>query len=136
MAEKLKQPAAKKTGIHPEVLKSLISKCDGMKADMDEARGELGAAVKDAEEAHGINRKAFKLVLSLKRMEQDKRDDFLKSLSDYVAKLDLGPQADLFDEGDEAGRRASQDAAAAEQDQVGENKKRLKGIKQLEPAVH
>ncbi|GJE13668.1 hypothetical protein [Methylobacterium longum] len=136
MAEKLKQAAAKKIGIHPEVLKSLISKCDGMKADMDEARGELGAAVKDAEEAHGINRKAFKLVLSLKRMEQDKRDDFLKSLSDYVTKLDLGPQADLFDEGDEAGRRAAQDAAAAEQDQFAENKKRLKGIKQLEPAVH
>lgn len=132
MAEKLKQPAAKKTGIHPEVLKSLIAKCDSMKADMDESRGELGAAVKDAEEAHGINRKAFKLVLSLKRMEQDKRDEFLKSLTDYVEKLDLGPQADLFDEGDEAGRRATQDAAAQTDDQTAENSRRLKGgIKQL-----
>lgn len=134
MAEKLKQPTTKATGIHPEVLKSLIAKCDGMKADMDEARGELGAAVKDAEEVHGINRKAFKLVLSLKRMEQDKRDDFLRSLSDYVEKLDLGPQADLFadGEGDEAQRRAAQGAAAATDDQAAENSRRLKGgIKQL-----
>ncbi|SFM91357.1 hypothetical protein [Methylobacterium pseudosasicola] len=131
MAEKLKNPKAK-AGIHPEVLKSLISKCDSMKADMDESRGELGAAVKDAEEVHGINRKAFKLVLSLKRMEQDKRDEFLKSLIDYVEKLDLGPQADLFDEGDEAGRRAAQESATAAEDTAAENARRLKGgIKQL-----
>jgi uncharacterized protein (UPF0335 family) len=131
VAEKLKN-AKPKPGIHPEVLKSLIAKCDGMKADMDEARGELGAAVKDAEEVHGINRKAFKLVLSLKRMEDDKRADFLRSLSDYVEKLDLGPQADLFDEGDEEARRAAQGAAAEANDQVAENSRRLKGgIKQL-----
>ncbi len=36
MAKKL--TSEKTTGIHPEVLKTLISKCDGMKADMDEAR--------------------------------------------------------------------------------------------------
>ncbi|MHB2205032.1 hypothetical protein [Methylobacterium sp. CM6257] len=131
MAEKLKN-AKQKPGIHPEVLKSLIAKCDGMKADMDEARGELGAAVKDAEDVHGINRKAFKLVLSLKHMEDDKRADFLRSLNDYVEKLDLGPQADLFDEGDEAARRTAQGAAAQADDQAAENSRRLKGgVKQL-----
>ncbi|MEE7478448.1 hypothetical protein [Methylobacterium hispanicum] len=133
MAKKL--TSEKTTGIHPEVLKSLISKCDGMKADMDEARGELGAAVKDAEEVHGINRKAFKLALSLTRMEQDKRDDFLRSLDDYREKLDLNPQPDLFadGEGDEAQRRASQAAKASEDDAAAErNSKALKGgIKQL-----
>ncbi|GBU18054.1 MULTISPECIES: hypothetical protein [Methylobacterium] len=141
MAEKLKDAKAKKqAGVHPEVLKSLIARCDGMKADMDEARGELGAAVKDAEETHGINRKAFKLVLSLKRMEQDKRDDFLRSLDDYREKLDLNPQADLFadDEGDEAKRRAGQTAKAQADDEAADrNSKALRGgIKQLDPAVH
>lgn len=133
MAKKL--TSEKTTGIHPEVLKSLISKCDGMKAEMDEARGELGAAVKDAEETHGINRKAFKLVLSLKRMEQDKRDDFLRSLDDYREKLDLNPQPDLFadGEGDEAQRRAAQAEKASADDAAAErNSKALKGgIKQL-----
>ncbi len=91
--------------------------------------------MKDAEEVHGINRKAFKLALSLTRMEQDKRDDFLRSLDDYREKLDLNPQPDLFadGEGDEAQRRAAQAAKASEDDAAAErNSKALKGgIKQL-----
>ncbi|GEP06444.1 hypothetical protein [Methylobacterium oxalidis] len=138
MAEKLK--SATRAGIHPEVLKSLISKCDGMKADMDEARGELGAAIKDAEDTHGIHRKAFKLVLSLKRMESAARADFLRALDDYREKLGLNPQKDLFDEaeGDEQARRAQQTEAAAAADRAAENSKTLKGgIKQKQPAgVH
>lgn len=130
MAEKLAAGSKKAEGIHPEVLKSLVSQCDGMKADMDEARGELGAAVKNAEETHGVNRRAFKLVLSLKRMEQSQRDDFLRSLNDYVEKLDLAPQGDLFAD-DQTGERGDPDAAA-----VAKNTKALKGVKQLEPGVH
>ena len=58
--------------------------------------------------------------------------EVLKSLTDYVEKLDLGPQADLFDEGDEAGRHAAQDAPTAAEDTAAENARRLKGgIKQL-----
>lgn len=138
MAEKLKTEV--RAGIHPEVLKSLISKCDEMRADMDAARGELGAAIKDAEETHGVHRKAFKLVLSLKRMEDAARADFLRALDDYRAKLDLNPQKDLFEEagGDEATRRAQQTEAAAAADRAAENSKALKGgIKQKQPAgVH
>ncbi|MER2263525.1 hypothetical protein [Methylobacterium oxalidis] len=128
-----------RASIHPEVLKGLISKCDGMRADMDEARGELGAAIKDAEETHGVHRKAFKLVLSLKRMEGAARADFFRALDDYREKLDLNPQKDLFEEaeGDEAARRAQQTEAAAA-DRAAENSKALKGgIKQKQPAgVH
>ena len=137
MAEKLK--AKKDTGIAPSVLKSLIDVCNSHKGDMDEARGELGAAVKKAEDVHGVHRKAFNDCRKLTRMEDSARADYLRAFDDYRAKLDLNPAPDLFDEGkdgDEAARRATQDAAASDQDQVAENKARLKGIKQLEPAVH
>ncbi len=135
MAEKLKA-AAKKDGIRADVLKALINKCDEMRSDMDSARGELGSAVKDAEETHGINRKAFKLVMSLKRMEETKRDDFLRSLDDYRAKLELNPSPDLFEEGDEEKRRAEQAEKQAQDDQAAENGKKIaKGIKSLD-AVH
>lgn len=137
MAEKLNQ-AGKKDGIRADVLRALVNKCDGMRADMDEARGELGAAVKDAEEVHGINRKAFKLVMSLMRQEEAKRDDFLRSFDDYRAKLDLNPAPDLFadGEGDEEKRRAAQAEKQQADDQAAENGKKIaKGIKSLD-AVH
>lgn len=136
MAEKMGK-AAKVTGVHPEVLKSLVRTCNAHKTDMDEARGELGAAVKNAEDAHGIHRKAFKLCLSLDRMEDAARADFLRAFDDYRGKLDLNPQPDMFDEGgDEAQRRAEQEAKAESDDRAAENGKALKGgIKQLE-AVH
>lgn len=137
MAEKLSS-AGKKDGIRADVLRALVNKCDGMKADMDEARGELGAAVKDAEEVHGINRKAFKLCMSLSRMEETKRDDFLRSFDDYRAKLELNPDPDLFAdaEGDEEQRRAAQAEKQAQDYQAAENGKKVaKGIKSLD-AVH
>ncbi len=136
MAEKLNAAGKKKDGIRADVLRALVNKCDGMKADMDEARGELGAAVKDAEEVHGINRKAFKLCMSLQRMEETKRDDFLRSFDDYRAKLELNPDPDLFEEGDEEKRRAEQAEKQAQDDQAAENGKKIaRGIKSLD-AVH
>ena len=126
MAEKLKKTGAHVKGIHPEVLKSLVAQCNGMKAEMDEARGELGAAVKNAEDTHGVNRKAFKLVLSMLRMEPAAKDDFLNSVIDYSQKLGLAPQGDLFAVPPaEEGPTAEKNAAA------------LKGgIKQLDAGVH
>lgn len=136
MAEKLNAAGKKKDGIRADVLRALINKCDEMRSDMDEARGELGSAVKDAEETHGINRKAFKLAMSLMRMEETKRSDFLRSLDDYRAKLELNPLPDMFEEGDEAQRRAQQAEKQAQDDQAAENGKKIaKGIKSLD-AVH
>lgn len=102
MARNLKSDSDQKyTGVHSEVLKSLVSKCASMKSEMDEARGELGAAIKDAEDTHGIHRKAFKLALTLRNIEDAPRADFLRALNDYIAKLGLDAQGDLFDERDD-----------------------------------
>ena len=143
MAKKLSESGKKQDGIHPEVLRSLIKKCDAIKGEMDETRGELGAAVKDAEEAHGVHRRAFKLALSLNRMEEAARSDFLRALDDYRGKLGFDDQADMFDDapgdgaaagagddGDEALRRLQQGAKAEEEAKVAENTAALKrGIK-------
>lgn len=129
MAEKLKDSKAKKqTGVAATVLKSLIALCNGHKADMDEARGELGAAVKKAEDVHGVHRKAFNDCRKLARMEDAARADYLRAFDDYRVKLDLNPAPDLFEEsGDEAKRRAGQAEKASADDQVAENTARLKG---------
>ncbi|ACL58479.1 hypothetical protein [Methylobacterium nodulans] len=102
--------AGGKTGVHHEVLKTLISRCDGLKSDMDESRGELGALIKDAEETHGINRKAFKLALQCNRMEPDKRADFIRSFRDYCNKLGFNAQLDMFED-DETGETGAEEPA-------------------------
>lgn len=131
MAEKLKDSKAKKqTGVAPPVLKSLIDVCNTHKNDMDAARGELGAAVKKAEDVHGVHRKAFNDCRKLSRMEDAARADYLRAFDDYREKLSLNPPPDLFDgaaEGDEEKRRAAQAEKAAGEDQAAENTRRLKG---------
>ncbi len=131
MAEKLKDSKAKKqTGVAASVLKSLIALCNGHKTKMDEARGELGAAVKKAEDVHGVHRKAFNDCRKLARMEDAARADYLRAFDDYREKLSLNPAPDLFDgaaEGDEEKRRAAQAEKAAGEDQAAENTRRLKG---------
>lgn len=114
MAEKVGKSNRKASGPHPEVLKTLLSKCDRLKADMDKPRGELGAAVKDAEDTHGINRKAFKLCLSLNRMELDQRADFIRSFRDYCNKLGFNDQPNMFadDETGDTGEDAVDEGAA------------------------
>lgn len=138
MAEKLKSGASgKHTGVHPEVLKSLASQCAAMKADMDESRGELGAKIKDAEETHGIHRGAFKLALKLRNMEDAPRADFLRALNDYIDKMGLRAQADLFEEGGQDDRSlAKQTAEQWEADEQAERLEKLGRGKQAEPAVH
>lgn len=131
MAERLKSKTAKAEGINAKVLESLISKCEGIKAKMDGQRGELGAAVKNAEDAHGVHRKAFKLALTVKNMDESARSDFLRAFDDYRDKLGFNDQGDMFAD-DKTGEKGDPAAAAAES-----NAAALKGgIKQLEPAVH
>ncbi|WP_342106322.1 hypothetical protein [Methylobacterium sp. SI9] len=129
MAKKLKDTKAKKqTGVAASVLKSLIALCNGHKTTMDEARGELGAAVKKAEDVHGVHRRAFNDCRKLSRMEDAARADYLRAFDDYRVKLDLNSAPDLFEEGgDEATRRAAQAGKAAADDQAAENTTRLKG---------
>jgi hypothetical protein len=79
-----------------EVLQTLFSRADSHKAEMDSARGEMGAFIKDAEETHGIHRKAFKLALSCRRMESEQLSAFLRAFDLYRDVLNFDAQLDMF----------------------------------------
>lgn len=66
------------------------------KADMDEARGEIGALMKDFEEQGG-HKKALKHALALKGMETSKAQDYIRSFEYYCHALGVYDQHDLFD---------------------------------------
>lgn len=138
MAEKLKAAAKKHTNVAATVLKSLIGLCSGHKTKMDEARGELGAAVKKAEDVHGVHRKAFNECRKLARMDDAARADYLRALDDYREKLDLNPGPDLFDsQGDEEKRRAEQAEKQSADDAAAENGRKIKaGIRSTEATAH
>ncbi|ACL61725.1 hypothetical protein [Methylobacterium nodulans] len=96
-----------------EVLQTLFSQADSHKAEMDSARGEMGAFIKDAEERFGINRKAFKAALALKRMEAQDRSAYLQTFRHYCDVLGFNDQADLFAEAPKADQPPA-DAGAAQ----------------------
>jgi len=68
-----------------------------LKAKSAEVRGKIGAAVKNAEEDHGIHRGASALWIKLDRMEDEARDAFLKAFDDMRTALGYATQSDLFD---------------------------------------
>lgn len=100
MARKAKKETIKAAtggGIDADQLHNLEARYTTLKGDMDEARGELGSLVKDAEERHGINRAAFKLATKLLRQTEEKRAEFLTAFDQYrhVFGLDERNQSSL-----------------------------------------
>lgn len=68
-----------------------------LKGDMEEARGEMGALLKKADEHKNIHRGAFKLAIKLANMTDEKADAFLSHFDHYRAQfgLDEGRTAQL-----------------------------------------
>lgn len=100
MARKAKKEmikAATGGGVTSEQLQHIASQHSEHQSVMDEARGELGALMKDAEERYGINRKALKTALSIKKWDPLKRREFLTKFEQYCHTLGLydEPQSDL-----------------------------------------
>jgi len=67
-----------------------------LKSKGAEIRGQIGAAVKGAEEDYGIDRWATKISLALKAMTEENRRARLKSLRDQFTALGWGEMDDLF----------------------------------------
>ena len=81
--------------IDPDKLRELVARIDTMKADMDDARSEMGSLYKHAEDDLGINRMALKQAIKLKNMEALKRSDWLRSFQSYCHILGVDAQAEL-----------------------------------------
>lgn len=140
MARKVKDAGDKSSKtISKSVFDTLVSRATAIRAEIQESTGELGSFVKNAEEKHGINRKAFALSVQLSRMEATKLADFLRSFDLYrgYAGLDKIAGKDLFaDAGEGAEKTEAGDDDAGEQ-QTADNVTRLKsGIKPIPADVH
>lgn len=59
-------------------------------------RGQIGAAVKNAEEDYGVHRGAASLCIKLKNMNDEARGSFLKAFDDMRTALGWANQTDLF----------------------------------------
>lgn len=68
-----------------------------LKGRMDEARGELGAKMQDAEKMWNCNRLMFKLAVKLQSMEPDVAQANLRVLLRYCEALGVVDQGELFE---------------------------------------
>lgn len=59
-------------------------------------RGEIGAAVKNAEEDYGIHRGAAAMWIKIDAMEEEARNAFLKAWDDMRTALGYAHQGELF----------------------------------------
>lgn len=87
-------------------------------SDMDEARGKIGALVKNGEKDKNLHRKAFKILCQTEKMDSTKRDEFLRHLYHYLDVRGHKPR-DLFSEKPAdppapKGSRVRRDAAAVD----------------------
>lgn len=95
MAETIKKGSG---DIDPAKLKQILGNYRSMKDDMDEARGDIGNMLKNAENDLGLHRGAFKLAAKLNGQSPEKRADFLRAFDSYRHILELDDQPDMLDE--------------------------------------
>lgn len=120
--------------INDQQFKSLVKKVGETKAKVASLNGEVGERVQHAVDNAGLHAGAFKLICKLERMDEQKRDEFLRQFDIYrekAIKLALFGEEHIGDLADMADKETQEeaDARAAE-----ENTKLLEGkdgIKQL-----
>jgi len=81
-----------------EDIKAHIKSLSGLKAKVSEITGQIGAEVKRAENDKNIHRGAAAFVLKLSRMDEEKRDEFLRHFDSYRLQMGMGRQSDLFND--------------------------------------
>jgi hypothetical protein len=117
---------------------ALVKDCDQKKTKIASHVGEIGERIKSAVENGNLHKAAFGLIVKLFRMDEDKRNDFLRQFPLYV---DMCRDAGLFGsehvgdlvEDAEAEDRAARKAAVEGeiQDIVETNTALLGGISEL-----
>lgn len=93
-----KKSAVNATEITSDEIKRYAREYRENAADAAEAAGLAGQAVKNAIERHNLDRKAFRFVLGLDKMEPAKRQACLRGLLEYAHKLDMFSDVDAFDD--------------------------------------
>jgi hypothetical protein len=115
---------------------ALIKAADQAKTKVASVNGEIGERIKHAVENANLHSGAFKSILKLYRMDQEKRDTFLRAFDAY---RDIAGELNLFEEHvgdiDDLARKAEQEERDAEAAQATANGKAIiEGIKPLSEA--
>ena len=70
-------------------LKKTRDEYNKAKGKADEARGDMGATLKNAQNDHNIHRKAFKLAMQVLNMDDTKKAEFLAHFDHYREQMGL-----------------------------------------------
>ncbi len=121
---------------------ALLKEVDLKKDKSASVAGEIGERIKHAVENAHLNRAAFGMIMRLYRMDEEKREDFIRSFDLYreyceEAKL-FGEEhtGDFFDdkETDDTGDKAEPDTAESDAEVGAKNAAKVaEGIRELTP---
>lgn len=81
-----------------EKFRAHVKNVRALKTKSAELRGQIGAAVKNAEEDYGIHRAASALWIKLDGMEEEARIAFLRAFDDMRTALGYAHQGDLLND--------------------------------------
>lgn len=98
MAKKAKKTEAAKGSVPAEELKRVIKEFGRQSASASEYAGHAGQVVKTAVDRYNLDRKAFRFILGLSKMEETKRQATLRGLLEYAHKLEMFAAVDAFDD--------------------------------------
>lgn len=96
MAKKTKSAPVDARGIPAEDLQRAVKEHIKQAKEASEYSGRAGQALKTYIERHNLNVKALRTAITASKMEEAKRQDFLRSLVDYAYKLGFFDQIDAF----------------------------------------
>ncbi len=106
---------------------ALVKAADQAKTKVASINGELGERIKTAVENGHLHAGAFKFICKLSRMDEAKRDEFLRQFDIY---REMAIKAQLFGEehvGDLADQAEKEAAKDAEADQAAKNAAAIEG---------
>lgn len=98
MAKKLKTPTAEARGISAEELRRVVKEHKRQGDLSSEYAGHAGQVIKTAVDKHNLNLKALRAAITASKMEETKRQDYLRSFIDYAYKLGFFDSIDAFDD--------------------------------------
>jgi hypothetical protein len=100
MARKIKETAktAAKGSVPAEELKRIVKEHQRQTATAQEYNGRAGQAIKTFIDNFSVDRKAFRFVLGLSKMEETKRQATLRQVIDLAHKLEMFDAVDAFDD--------------------------------------
>lgn len=100
MAKKIKEAAGKTAsgGVPAEELKRVVKEHQRQTAQASEYNGRAGQAIKTFVDNHSVDRRAFRFILGLAKMEEVKRQATLRQVVDLAHKLEMFDAVDAFDD--------------------------------------